>query len=79
MAIEIDTSAWTKRWKVEKVTGEHYWRFVGEGETVGAGRSPRLHYTYETDGPWAGARERALEAFRKAFGVTADITVRLVP
>jgi hypothetical protein len=78
MAIEIDTSAWAKRNGV-RPNGEHYWRFVGEGPTVGAGRAKHLHYTLETDGPWGEAKERALEAFRGAFGVTADITVRLMP
>jgi hypothetical protein len=78
MAIEIDTSAWTKRHGI-RPSGEHYWKFVGEGATVGAGRATELNFSLETDGPWGEAKERALEAFRKAFGVTADITVRLMP
>lgn len=78
MAITIDTSAWKKR-HGHRPDGEHFWAFVGEGETVGDRGAKRLHLTFETDGVWGDAKERALARFREAFGVTADITVRVQP
>ena len=78
MAIELSTERWVEVHKTNP-RGSHYWRFRAVGNTTGNRKWKALDWTMETDGPFPKARERALEGARKAFGVTADVTVALIP
>ena len=76
--IEVSVTRFRERHGAAPV-GSHRWVFQAEGSPVGGRGKRALHYTYETDGPFPEARTRALTQARLVFGVTATITMELMP